>query len=171
MTILKTQPQPMGGKDDRGNPADNRDSTFLNQIKQWIGVAINVYADTVSIVRRENDTFYDGVPADRLRPNTNGPRVIMNDVQPAVDRVVSQVASAFYKDSSVEAIPIGDDDREAADQATQIVRNVLFTQNNGKLILRDSIKGAAKYPFGGVMRVYREEKTKTYMDTFVIQNV
>lgn len=142
---------------------DDRDSTFLNQIKQWIGVAINVYADTVSIVRRENDTFYDGMPVDRLRPNTNGPRVVMNDVQPAVDRVVSQVATAYYSDDSVEACAIGEDDVEASEQATKMVKNILFNQNDGKLILRDSIKSAAKYPFGGALRVYRECKEKTYI--------
>jgi hypothetical protein len=154
MAIKKTQPQPMGTTTGRLSMTnDDRDSTFLNQIRQWIGVAINVYADTVSIVRRENDTFYDGVPADRLRPNTNGPRIIMNDVQPAVDRVVSQVATAYYSDKSVEASSIGEDDLEASEQATKMVRNILFDQNKGKLILRDSIKSAAKYPFGGALRV------------------
>ena len=191
MAILKTQPQPMGpvtyGSDvkpgrpgpggrvgKRGNAVthlDDRDSTFLSQIKQWIGVSINVYADTVSIVRRESDTFYDGVPADRLRPNSNGPRVIMNDVQPAVDRVVSQVASAFYRDRCVEAEAVGEDDVEAAEQATKIVRNVLFNQNEGKIILRDSIKSAAKYPFGGALRVYREERCRTYFHSMVLPSV
>lgn len=172
MAIQKTPSQPMGSTTGRlvmNN--DERDSTFLNQVKQWIGVAINVYADTVSIVRRENDTFYDGVPADRLRPNSNGPRVIMNDVQPAVDRVVSQVASAFYKDDSVEAMPIGDDDIEASEQATEMVRNILFNQNDGKMTLRDSIKSAAKYPFGGVMRVYRDERERTYFTEIVLPDV
>jgi hypothetical protein len=172
MAIKKTQPQPMGTTTGRLSMTnDDRDSTFLNQIKQWIGVAINVYADTVSIVRRENDTFYDGVPADRLRPNTNGPRIIMNDVQPAVDRVVSQVATAYYSDKSVEASSIGEDDLEASEQATKMVRNILFDQNKGKLILRDSIKSAAKYPFGGAMRVYRECKEKTYLVTREIDSV
>jgi hypothetical protein len=172
MAINKTPPQPMGSSgSNKLTTNDDRDSTFLNQIKQWIGVAINVYADTVSIVRRENDTFYDGVPADRLRPNTNGPRVIMNDVQPAVDRVVSQVASAFYSDDCIEAVAIGPDDTEAAEQATDMVRNIIFTQNNGKMLIRDSIKSAAKYPFGGAMRVYRDERTRCYFHTLVIPDV
>jgi hypothetical protein len=172
MAIKKTAPQPMGSSGSNIlTTKDDRDSTFLNQVKQWIGVAINVYADTVSIVRRENDTFYDGVPADRLRPNTNGPRVIMNDVQPAVDRVVSQVASAFYKEDCIEAVAIGEDDVEAAEQATAMVRNVIFDQNEGKLILRDSIKSAAKYPFGGALRVYRDEREKTYYHSVVIPDV
>ncbi len=172
MAIAKTPSQPMGSTS--GTLVinqDHRDSTFLNQIKQWIGVAINVYADTVSIVRREADTFYDNVPADRLRPNSNGPRIIINDVQPAVDRVVSQVASAFYAEDCVEATAIGDDDIEAAEQATEMVRNILFNQNSGKLILRDSIKSAAKYPFGGVMRVYRDERTRTYFNEMVVPDV
>jgi len=175
MAIQKTPPQNMGSTDPRGGTIksnqDFRDSTFLNQIKQWIGVSINVYADTVSIVRRENDTFYDSVPADRLRPNTNGPRVIMNDVQPAVDRVVSQVSSAFFKEDCVEATAIGDDDREAAEQCTTMVRNILFNQNEGKIILRDSIKSAAKYPFGGALRVYRDERERTYFHSMVIPGV
>jgi hypothetical protein len=172
MAINKTAPQPMGSSGSNIlTTNDDRDSTFLNQIKQWIGVAINVYADTVSLVRRENDTFYDGVPADRLRPNTNGPRVIMNDVQPAVDRVVSQVASAFYSDDCIEAVPIGDNDAEAAEQCTDMVRNIIFTQNSGKILIRDSIKSAAKYPFGGAMRVYRDERTRTYFHTLVIPDV
>lgn len=172
MAINKTAPQPMGSSGSNIlTTHDDRDSTFLNQIKQWIGVAINVYADTVSLVRRENDTFYDGVPADRLRPNTNGPRVIMNDVQPAVDRVVSQVASAFYSDDCIEAVPIGPDDAEAAEQCTDMVRNIIFTQNSGKMLLRDSIKSAAKYPFGGAMRVYRDERTRCYFHSAVIPDV
>jgi hypothetical protein len=186
MTIKKTPPAPMGGnpylKTDvkpgsgkssrRPNVAtDQRDSTILNQIKQYIGVSINVYNDTVSIVRREADTFYDSVPADRLRPNTNGPRVICNDVQPAVDRVVSQVASAYYKEDCIIAEPIGDDDREAAEQNTKMVRNIIFNQNNGKIILRDSIKSAAKYPFGGALRVYRDEKERTYFHSMVIPDI
>lgn len=171
MAIAKTPSQPMGSTSARADNVDFRDDTFLNQIKQWIGVAINVYADTVSIVRRENDTFYDSVPADRLRPNTNGPRVIMNDVQPAVDRVVSQVASAFYRDDSVEATPLNDDDREAASQITKMIRNIIFNQNEGKIILRDSIKSAAKYPFGGALRVYRDERTRSYSHSMVIPDV
>jgi len=165
MAIQKTPPQPLGPVIQNRNYVDNkdfRDSTFLNQIKQWIGVAINVYADTVSVVRRENDTFYDGVPADRLRPNTNGPKVILNDVQPAVDRVVSQVAAAFYDERSVEAFAINDDDTIAAEQATKMVRNQLFNANEGKIILRDSIKSAAKYPFGGVLRIYRDARKKVF---------
>jgi len=165
MAIQKTPPQPLGPVIQNRNYVDNkdfRDSTFLNQIKQWIGVAINVYADTVSVVRRENDTFYDGVPADRLRPNTNGPKVILNDVQPAVDRVVSQVAAAFFDEKSVEACAINDEDIEAAEQATKMVRNQLFNANEGKIILRDSIKSAAKYPFGGVLRVYRDARKKVF---------
>jgi hypothetical protein len=166
MAINKTAPQPMGSSTSNIlTTKDDRDSTFLNQIKQWTAVSINVYADSVSIVRREADTFYDGVPADRLRPNTNGPRIIMNDVQPAVDRVVSQVATAYYTEDSVEACAIGEDDVEAAEQATKMVRNILFNQNDGKLILRDSIKSAAKYPFGGALRVYRDCREKTYTIT------
>lgn len=186
MAINKTPASPMGGnpylKNDvkpgsakssrRPSDAnDHRDSTMLNQIKQYIGVSVNVYSDTVSIVRRENDVFYDGIPVDRLRPNTNGPRVVMNDCQPAVDRVVSQVASAYYKEDCVLAEPIGDDDREAAEQNTKMVRNILFNQNNGKIILRDSIKSAAKYPFGGALRVYRDEREKTYFHSMVIPDV
>ena len=64
MTIKKTAPQPMGpvtygatdvkpgGRSGRSNPLtikDQRDSTFLNQIKQWIGVAINDRLQRASI--------------------------------------------------------------------------------------------------------------------------
>lgn len=153
MSLMKTQPY-----SGASNP-DNKESTFLFAIKQALALATNVSNDTVSVVRRENDTFYDMRPVDRLHPGTNGPRVVFSDVTPAVDRITQNVAQAFYDPSSVEALPYGEEDKPAAEQATKITRHAIFNMNNGKLILRDSIKSAAKYPFGGVLRIIKDVKT------------
>ena len=138
--------------------SDTDDNAFLAAIKQQVALSVNVTNDTVSIVRRESDVFYDGIPIDRMRPDTNGPRVIMNDCQAAVDRVVAQVSKAFFEERSVEAIALNKEDKEAAEQCTKMTRHAIFSLNEGKLLTRMACKSAAKYPFGGGARVIRKEE-------------
>ncbi|MCX8489531.1 MAG: hypothetical protein ORN54_00510, partial [Cyclobacteriaceae bacterium] len=140
---------------------DGQEAEFFAAIRSQVQLAVNVTVDTVSAIRRENDTFYDGLPRGRLAPSTNGPAVQMNDVQAGVDRVVSQVAKAFYEQRSVEAEALDENDIEAANQANKMIRHILFNQNNGKLLIRDSIKSIAKYAFGGALRLIRQERDLT----------
>ena len=140
---------------------DGQEAEFFAAIRSQVQLSVNVTVDTVSAIRRENDTFYDGLSRGRLAPSTNGPTVQMNDVQAGTDRVVSQVAKAFYEQRAIEAEALDEEDIEAANQANKMIRHVLFNQNNGKILIRDSIKSIAKYAFGGALRLIRSEKDIT----------
>ena len=160
---------PYGGT--KTTNTSEKDNKFLTAVIQQVALAVNISNDTVSVIRRENDVLCDLLPIDRMRPDTNGPRVIMGDCVSAVDRIVAQVSKAFYEERSVEATALNKEDKEASDQCTKMTRHAIFSLNNGKMLSRLAAKSAAKYPFGGGARIIRQEKEIFSDYTMYLQEV
>ena len=120
--------------------------------------------------------FTDGeISADRVRTQRAYMRepygneeegrssVIASDVFDAVEGILPDLIEVFTgSDKAVVFEPVGPEDEEGAEQATNACNYVFYKQNNGFLILYTAIKDGLMLKTGGVKWYYEKKRTPTF---------
>lgn len=115
------------------------------------------------------------IVSDRVRANKSYMRepygteddghsqVVASDVFDAVEGVLPDLIEVFTSsDKAVVFEPVGPEDEEGAEQATNACNYVFYKQNNGFLILYTAIKDALLLKTGGVKWSWEKKRTATF---------
>jgi hypothetical protein len=89
--------------------------------------------------------------------------VVASDVFDSVEGVMPDLIEIFTSsDKAVVFDPVGAEDEEGAEQATQACNYVFYKQNNGFLILYTAIKDALMLKTGGVKWCYEKKRVAEF---------
>lgn len=89
--------------------------------------------------------------------------VIASDVFDAVEGILPDLIEVFTgSDKAVVFEPVGPEDEEGAEQATNACNYVFYKQNNGFLILYTAIKDGLMLKTGGVKWFYEKKRTPSF---------
>lgn len=89
--------------------------------------------------------------------------VVASDVFDAVEGMLPDLIEVFTgSEKAVVFDPVGPEDEEGAEQATNACNYVFYKQNNGFLILYTAIKDGLMLKTGGVKWYYEKKRTPTF---------
>ncbi|NTF35555.1 portal protein [Agrobacterium rubi] len=107
--------------------------------------------------RTRSTEYFDGKMTDV--PHQEGrSQVVTRDVRSNIKKVLpSMVRTLLGNDKVVEYEPVGEDDEESAEQASDYINYVVFPESNGYEAVQDAIHDALKMR-NGIVRWYRDKK-------------
>jgi len=93
-------------------------------------------------------------------------QVVASDVQDAVESVLPDLMGIFGStDKLAEFEPVGSEDEDMADQASDYVNHIFYKDNEGFLILHDWIKDAL-LQINSITKTYWDERTTTETEEY-----
>jgi len=121
------------------------ESELVAFLRRKIDDGLNDQDNEISATRKNNLNAYLGAPYGNERDGYS--QVITREVMETVEWAKPLIMRPFASGDRVVAfVPVGPDDEAQADQETDIVRHVLFEENNGFLTLLNWITDALIYP-------------------------
>lgn len=117
------------------------------------------YRDQLADERVTANEYYDGIMRDT--PSDLGrSKVVSRDVRSQVKKVKPSVTRIILgNDKVVEYEPVGQNDEQAAEQATDFINYVVFPESGGYEAVEDAIDDALKLR-NGFIRVWNEQRAK-----------
>lgn len=95
--------------------------------------------------------------------DANASQVIASDVFDSVEGMIPDLVEVFAStDEAVRFDPVGPEDLEGAQQATDACNYVFYKQNNGFMLLYTSAKDALMMKTGGVKWYWEEKRTPSF---------
>lgn len=93
----------------------------------------------------------------------NASQVVASDVFDSVEGMLPDLIEVFAStDEAVRFDPVGPEDEQGAQQATDACNYVFYKQNNGFLILYSAAKDALMMKMGGVKWYWEEKRTPSF---------
>src|SRR5579859_7974029 len=144
-------------------PSDNKkpalsDDRIVALIDLGIGQSVGFSESKLSKERERVQVFYDGERPFKAHEGDSS--YVSDDVWIAVESMKAQILDIFTQNARpVQFTPTGPDDIEGAKIRTDYVTHVLFDQNEGYGLLRDTIEEALKSR-NGVVKCWWDIKSK-----------
>lgn len=103
--------------------------------------------------------YFDGVMKD-VPVDDNRSSVVSRDVRSAITKVLPSVTRVILgNDKVVEYEPVGEDDEEKAEQASDYINYIVFPESSGYEAVQDAIYDALKLR-NGIIRWWYDKKIK-----------
>lgn len=117
------------------------------------------YRDELSKDRITAMEYFDGVMND-VPVDDNRSKVVSRDVRSAITKVLPSVTRVILgNDKVVEYEPVGEDDEEKAEQASDYINYIVFPESSGYEAVQDAVYDALKLR-NGVIRWWYDKKIK-----------
>lgn len=117
------------------------------------------YRDQLSIDRVKAMEYFDGEMKD-VPVEDNRSKVVSRDVRSAITKVLPSVTRVILgNDKVVEYEPVGEDDEEKAEQASDYINYVVFPESDGYEAVQDAVYDALKLR-NGVIRWWYDKRIK-----------
>jgi hypothetical protein len=143
------------------------ESTLQSIIKGEIQSSSSFLGGEVSDQRRKAMEYYLGEPFGNEVEDRS--QVVSTDVQDTIESIMPDFMEIFASgEEAVRFEPVGQEDEQAAKQATEYVNHIWFKANNGFEVTHDWIKDALLQK-NGIIKVYWDEAEETKRET--ISNV
>lgn len=148
---------------DENTPADNKqpkldDARIVAIIDYGIGQSVGFSESKLSKERERTQEFYDGIRPGKAHENDSS--YVSDDVWIAVESMGAQLLDIFTQNGRpVKFTATGPNDVEAARVRTDYCTHVLFDQNDGYGLLRDTIQEALKSR-NGIVKAWWDIKSK-----------
>jgi hypothetical protein len=142
--------------------SDDELATLLDQMNRH---AIGYQSDEVSVDQDSNLDRYLGRPYGDEEEGRS--TAISNDVAEVVDWALPDLLEPFLAgDNVVEFEPVTQGDEKFADLATAFANHVFYKDNNGVILLHDTVKSGCIQKIGVIKTTWQEEeKTETTTTT------
>lgn len=138
------------------------DKALANYIQRKIDDCLNDEGGQLSSARQKNLNYYMGEPYGNEREGHS--KVVTREVFEAVEWAMPSILRVFTA-KAVEFLPEGPDDEQAADQETDVIRHLMFSQENGFLALYGWVKDCLLYP-NGYAKVWADEVEKVTTERY-----
>ena len=138
------------------------DKALANYIQRKIDDCLNDEGGQLSSARQKNLNYYMGEPYGNEREGHS--KVVTREVFEAVEWALPSILRVFTA-KAVEFLPEGPDDEQAADQETDVIRHLMFSQENGFLALYGWVKDCLLYP-NGYAKVWADEVEKVTTERY-----
>lgn len=120
------------------------------------------YRDERAADRIKAMTFFDGDPKDMqeyIPADAGRSQVVSRDVRAMVKKVLPSIYRTILgNDRIVEYQPVGENDEESAEQATDYVNNIALPECDGRQAIEDAINDAVRLR-NGIIKWWLDEKT------------
>lgn len=132
--------------------SDNLTGVVANLVKDCEG-----YREQLAEDRKTADEYFDGRMSDVPAP-ANRSAVVSRDVRSTIKKVLpSLIRVILGGDKVAEYSPVGQNDEEFAEQATDYVSNIVFPESDGVQAVQDAIHDALKLR-NGVLRWWQDKE-------------
>lgn len=134
------------------------DERVVNIVSQLVKDCEN-YRDELSKDRIIAMEYYDG-KMDDVPVDDNRSKVVSRDVRSAIKKVLPSVMRTILgNDKVVEFEPVGEDDEQAAEQASDYINYVVFPESDGYEAVQDAVNDALKLR-NGVIRWWYDKRVQ-----------
>ena len=138
------------------------DKALAQWIERKINDSLNESGGELSTARQRNLNYYLGEKFGNEREGHS--QVVTREVFEAVEWAMPSILRVFTS-RAVEFLPEGPEDEEAADQETDVVRHLMFGQENGFLALYSWVKDCLLYP-NGYAKIWADEVERTCTERY-----
>src|SRR5574343_447227 len=138
------------------------DKALANHIQRKIDDCLNEEGGELSTARQKNLDYYLGNLYGNEREGHS--KVVTREVFEAVEWALPSILRVFTS-KAVEFLPEGPEDEQAADQETDVIRHLMFSQENGFLALYGWVKDCLMYP-NGYAKVWADEVEKVTTERY-----
>ena len=138
------------------------DKALANHIQRKIDDCLNEEGGELSTARQKNLDYYLGNLYGNEREGHS--KVVTREVFEAVEWALPSILRVFTS-KAVEFLPEGPEDEQAADQETDVIRHLMFSQENGFLALYSWVKDCLMYP-NGYCKVWVENVEKVTTERY-----
>lgn len=136
------------------------DKELCALIDRKISGALNDDGDQLSDRRQTSYDYYMGAKFGNEREGHS--QVVTREVFETIEWALPSIMRVFAGERAVGFEPEGMEDEQAADQETEVIRHLMFNQENGFLTIHNWCKDALLYPNGyAKIWIDHEEKTTT----------
>jgi hypothetical protein len=139
------------------------DSELANLIERKLETAINGDGSPESDARQKSLDYYLGELYGNERDGHS--KVVTREVFEAVEWALPSFMRVFTAERVAVFIPEGVEDQAAAEQESDVVRHLLFDQENGYLALHNWTKDCLMYPVG-YTKIWVEQVEKTTTERY-----
>ena len=139
------------------------DSELSQHIERKISSALNDEGGELSSIRQSNFDYYQGEKYGNEREGHS--QVVTREVFETVEWALPSILRVFTGERPVTFLPEGAEDEQAAEQETDVINHLLFSQENGFLATYAWAKDCLMYP-NGYAKVWADEVDKVTTERY-----